>query len=128
MARKTRFDAVGRTGVRASSRRARNKPGSVTRRFTKVFLPVLELHREPVVRPEPVHVLERVVRAAAVGVEEPRQKVVELVCVGKMPCCLASFVLVIRIGTLLDQELRDLDVAVLRGDLCANQSVSRVRV
>ena len=38
-------------------------------RFTKVFLPVLELHGEPVVRPEPVHVLERVVRATAAGVE-----------------------------------------------------------
>ena len=85
----------------------------MTRRFTKVFLPVLELHREPVVRPESVHVLERVVRAAAVGVEEPRQKVVELVRVGEVASRLAALVLVIRVGALLDQELRDLDVAVL---------------
>ena len=89
----------------------------MTRRFTKVFLPVLELHREPVVRPESVHVLERVVRAAAVRVEEPRQEVVELIRVGKMTCRLASLVLMVRIGTLLDQEFRDLDVAVLRGDV-----------
>ena len=81
----------------------------------KNALPVLQLHGQPVVDAEAVHVLERVVRVAALRVEEPGHVVVELVGVGVMAGRLPRFVLMIGIGALVDEDLRDLLVAVLRG-------------
>jgi hypothetical protein len=81
----------------------------------KNALPVLQLHGQPVVDAEAVHVLERVVRVAALRVEEPGHVVVELVGVGVMAGRLPRFVLVVGIGALVDEDLRDLLVAVLRG-------------